>query len=392
MKRTTDNLIYLDSAATMPIDQKVVSAMTACLNNTEVMGNPSSLNYAGRNAMHDIEIARQKLANLLHTNKDNLTWTSGATESNNLAIIGAARFRSHLGRHIITMATEHKAVLGAFDYLEKEGFEVTRLMPDPSGLLKLADLKEAIKKETQLVSIMHVNNETGVTQDIVKIGSICREKNILFHTDAAQSIGKISLNLDQLPIDLLSISAHKFYGPQGIGALYMRKAAGCGVIPLHYGGEQENWIRPGTLPVHQIIGFGVAAELALERSEDDYLIMQDLHKRLWSGLKSIPGIEINGTIKSKYPGILNVSISGIDGESLILMLEPLCVANGSACNSKNNEPSFVLKALGRSDLQAQSAIRFSFNRNTTYEEIDITINKYHKAVQYLREIAPDELI
>jgi cysteine desulfurase len=376
----------------MPIDQKVVSAMTACLNNTEVIGNPSSLNNAGRNAMHDIEIARQKLANLLHTNKDNLTWTSGATESNNLAIIGAARFRSHLGRHIITMATEHKAVLGAFDYLEKEGFQVTRLIPDSNGLLKLADLKEAIKKETQLVSIMHVNNETGVTQDIVKIGSICREKDILFHTDAAQSIGKISLNLDQLPIDLLSISAHKFYGPQGIGALYMRKAAGCGVIPLHYGGEQEKWIRPGTLPVHQIIGFGVAAELALERSEDDYLIMQDLHKRLWDGLKNIPGIEINGTIKSKYPGILNVSISGVDGESLILLLEPLCVANGSACNSKNNEPSFVLKALGRSDLQAQSAIRFSFNRNTTHEEIDITIEKYHEAVRYLREIAPDELV
>ena len=198
--------------------------------------------------------------------------------------------------------------------------------------------------------------------------------------------------MDQLPIDLLSISAHKFYGPQGIGALYMRKAAGCGVIPLHYGGEQEKWIRPGTLPVHQIIGFGVAAELALERSEDDYLIMQDLHKRLWDGLKNIPGIEINGTIKSKYPGILNVSISGVDGESLILLLEPLCVANGSACNSKNNEPSFVLKALGRSDLQAQSAIRFSFNRNTTHEEIDITIEKYHEAVRYLREIAPDELV
>ena len=392
MTRATNSLIYLDSAATMPIDKRVVSAMTTCLNNAEVTGNPSSLNYVGRNAMHDIEKARQKLANLLHTDKENLTWTSGATESNNLAIIGAARFRSHLGRHIITLVTEHKAVLGAFDYLEKEGFEVTRLIPDSNGLLKIDDLNKAIKKETQLVSIMHVNNETGVIQDIVEIGSICREKGILFHTDAAQSVGKISLDLDQLPIDLLSISAHKFYGPQGVGALYIRSAAGCGVIPLHYGGEQEKWIRPGTLPVHQIIGFGVAAELALERSEDDYLIMQDLHKRLWNGIKSIAGIEINGAIKSKYPGILNVSINGIDGESLILMLEPLCVANGSACNSKNNEPSFVLKALGRSDLEAQSAIRFSFNRNTTIEEIDIAIDKYHEAVRYLREIAPDELI
>ena len=392
MKRLTDNLIYLDSAATMPIDRQVTNAMMACLDHAEIIGNPSSLNTPGRRAMHDIEVARQQVALLLHTDAENLIWTSGATESNNLAIIGAARFRAHLGRHIITMKTEHKAVLGPFDYLEKEGFQVTRLLPDANGLLKFDDLKEAVHEETQLVSIMHVNNETGVTQDIAQIGSLCRELGVLFHTDAAQSVGKISLNLDQLPIDLLSVSAHKFYGPQGVGALYIRKAPGCGIVPLHYGGEQEQWIRPGTLPIHQIVGFGLAAKLALERMEGDFLLMQELHKRLWDGLKDIPGIEVNGSVESKYPGILNVSISGIDGESLILMLEPLCVANGSACNSKNNEPSFVLKALGRSDHQAQSAIRFSFNRNTTNEEIDIAIEKYNAAVRYLRKISPDDLI
>lgn len=392
MKRLIEDLVYLDSAATMPIDPQVKSAMMACLDHAEVIGNPSSSNSPGRKAMHDIEVARQQLAALLHTDAENVIWTSGATESNNLAIIGAARFRADLGRHVITMKTEHKAVLGAFDYLEKNGFQVTRLPPDANGLLNIDDLKEAIHDETQLVSIMHVNNETGVTQDITQIGSLCRELGVLFHTDAAQSVGKIPLYLDQLPIDLLSVSAHKFYGPQGIGALYIRKAAGCGVVPLHYGGEQEKWIRPGTLPVHQIVGFGLAAKLALERIEHDCLMMQLFHERLWDGLKDIPGIAINGSVESKYHGILNVSISGIDGESLILMLEPLCVANGSACNSKNNEPSFVLKALGRTDHQAQSAIRFSFNRNTTNEEIDIAIEKYNKAVRYLRKISPNELI
>ena len=221
-------------------------------------------------------MARQQLADLVGTDASNLIWTSGATESNNLAIIGAARFRSDNGRHLITMKTEHKAVSAPFDYLEKEGFKVTRLLPDETGLLNINDLRAAITSETQLVSIMHLNNETGVVQNIIEIGELCREFDVLFHTDAAQSVGKLPLNLDQLPVDFLSVSAHKMYGPQGIGALFIRKAVGCGIIPLFYGGEQEKWMRPGTLPVHQIVGFGLAAEIAISSMKDDIKLMHKL--------------------------------------------------------------------------------------------------------------------
>ena len=328
---------------------------------------------------------------MVGTDASNLIWTSGATESNNLAIIGAARFRSDNGRHLITMKTEHKAVSAPFDYLEKEGFKVTRLLPDETGLLNINDLRAAITSETQLVSIMHLNNETGVVQNIIEIGELCREFDVLFHTDAAQSVGKLPLNLDQLPVDFLSVSAHKMYGPQGIGALFVRKAAGCGIIPLFYGGEQEKWMRPGTLPVHQIVGFGLAAEIAISSMKNDIKLMHKLYQRMWSGIQNNIGIIINGSTESYYPGILNVSLPGIDGDSLMLMLEPICVARGSACNSKFHEASHVLKSLGLSDHLAQSAIRFSFNRNTQINEIDFAIEKYNKAVDFLRKITPDEL-
>lgn len=387
----TTNPIYLDAAASMPINPRVSEAMIECLRSDEFIGNPSSENILGQKAMQAIDLARQQLADLVGTKASNIIWTSGATESNNLAIIGAARFRSNRGRHLITMKTEHKAVSGAFDYLEKEGFEVTRLMPDETGLLHIDDLTAAIKSETQLVSIMHVNNETGVVQNINEIGKLCRELDVLFHTDAAQSVGKLPLNLERLPVDLLSVSAHKMYGPQGIGALYIRKAAGCGVIPLFHGGEQEKWMRPGTLPVHQIVGFGLAAEIATSSMKSDIKLMHKLYQRMWNGIKNNSGIVVNGSTESYFPGILNVSLPGIDGDSLMLMLEPICVARGSACNSKFHEASHVLKSLGLSDHLAQSAIRFSFNRNTQFNEIDFAIKKYNKAVKFLRKILPDGL-
>tara|TARA_B110000008_G_scaffold201935_1_gene200603 strand:+ start:2501 stop:3667 length:1167 start_codon:yes stop_codon:yes gene_type:complete len=387
----TNNPIYLDAAASTPINSRVSEIMIECLNSDEFIGNPSSANSLGQKAMQAIDVARQQLADLVGTDASNLIWTSGATESNNLAIIGAARFRSDNGRHLITMKTEHKAVSAPFDYLEKEGFKVTRLLPDETGLLNINDLRAAITSETQLVSIMHLNNETGVVQNIIEIGELCREFDVLFHTDAAQSVGKLPLNLDQLPVDFLSVSAHKMYGPQGIGALFVRKAAGCGIIPLFYGGEQEKWMRPGTLPVHQIVGFGLAAEIAISSMKNDIKLMHKLYQRMWSGIQNNIGIIINGSTESYYPGILNVSLPGIDGDSLMLMLEPICVARGSACNSKFHEASHVLKSLGLSDHLAQSAIRFSFNRNTQINEIDFAIEKYNKAVDFLRKITPDEL-
>jgi len=391
MNSSNNNLVYLDAAATTPVDPEVIKVMISCMKDKKVFGNPSAMNPSGRNAMRKIDKARKQLGDLIGVNASDLIWTSGATESNNLAILGAARYRANIGRHLITMSTEHKAVLGAFDSLEKEGFEVTKLSPDSEGLLDLQDLENAIRDDTQIISIMHVNNETGVMQDIEKIGSLCREYNILFHCDAAQSVGKIPLDLNDLSVDLLSVSAHKFYGPQGIGALYIKDINSSGLVPLFYGGEQENWIRPGTLPLHQIVGFGLAAELAKSRLDKDYQLMRDLHDYLWEGVMDISGIIYNGSRKSKFPGILNVSAPKVNGESLLFMLDSISVAQGSACNSTNNEPSLVLRELGLNDHQIQAAIRFSFTRYTTKKELDIVIQKYLDAVKFLRKITPDDM-
>ena len=391
MNSSNNNLVYLDAAATTPVDPEVIKVMISCMKDKKVFGNPSAMNPSGRNAMRKIDKARKQLGDLIGVNASDLIWTSGATESNNLAILGAARYRADIGRHLITMSTEHKAVLGAFDFLEKEGFEVTKLSPDSEGLLDLQDLENAIRDDTQIISIMHVNNETGVMQDIEKIGSLCREYNILFHCDAAQSVGKIPLDLNDLSVDLLSVSAHKFYGPQGIGALYIKDINSSGLVPLFYGGEQENWIRPGTLPLHQIVGFGLAAELAKSRLDKDYQLMRDLHDYLWEGVMDISGIIYNGSRKSKFPGILNVSAPKVNGESLLFMLDSISVAQGSACNSTSNEPSLVLRELGLNDHQIQAAIRFSFTRYTTKKELDIVIQKYLDAVKFLRKITPDDM-
>ena len=380
--------VYLDYAATTPVDPQVAEAMSGYLTVDGTFANPSSIHVAGRQAAAAVETAREQLAGLLNVSPHELIWTSGATESVNLGIIGAARFRSDRGKHLITMPTEHKAVTDTFQALEREGFAVTYLMPDRDGLLALDELEAAVRDDTQLVSVMHVNNETGVIQDIRRIGECCRQRDILLHVDAAQSVGKLPTDLAVLPVDLLSLTAHKFYGPKGIGALYMADRPGCHVLPLFHGGGQERGLRPGTLPVHQIVGLGAAASLAQSRQVEDLVHLQGLEARLWSGIGNIPGILRNGSETESFPGILSVSIEGIEGESLMLALEPLCVGSGSACNSRNSESSAVLRALGRDDALAQSTVRFSFGRDTTNDEIDLAIGCYADAINHLRAISP----
>lgn len=379
--------VYLDNAATTRPDPAVVEAMRECLGR-ETPGNPSSAHAAGRRARAAVEEARARLAELLNTEPGNLVWTSGATESDNLALLGAARLRAHRGRHLITMRTEHKAVADTFAALEREGFEVTWLAPDGDGLLSVDALEGAFRDDTQLVSVMHVNNETGVVQDIEAIGTRCRQRNVLFHCDAAQSAGKLSLDLAALPVDLLSVTAHKFHGPQGVGALYLAPRPECRILPILLGGGQERGLRPGTLPVHQVVGMGVAAALAKARMADDRARYAALNQRLWQGLARVPGVVRNGRAEHTFPGILNVSVAGVEGESLLLALAPLCVATGSACNAQSGEPSYVLRALGRSDALAQSAIRFSFGRETTPAEVDFAADRYAEAVAHLRGIMP----
>jgi len=380
--------VYLDYAATTPVDPQVAEAMSEYLTVGGTFANPASIHAAGRQSAAAVERAREQLADLLSASPHELIWTSGATESVNLGIIGAARFRSDRGKHLITMPTEHKAVTDTFRALEREGFEVTYLMPDTNGLLALDEFEAAIRDDTQLVSVMHVNNETGIIQNIQRIGECCRQRDILLHVDAAQSVGKLPTDLSLLPVDLLSLTAHKFYGPKGIGALYMADRPGCHVLPLFHGGGQERGLRPGTLPVHQIVGLGAAASLARSRQVEDLVHLQGLEARLWSGIGNIPGILRNGSETKSFPGILSVSIEGIEGESLMLALEPLCVGSGSACNSRNSESSTVLRALGRDDALAQSAVRFSFGRDTTNDEIDLAIGCYADAINHLRAISP----
>ncbi len=384
----SDAAVYLDFAATTPIDQRVADAMQHCLSPTGPFANPASIHIAGRESAAQVEQARQSLADLLGADPRCLIWTSGATESDNLAIAGAAGFRAHRGKHLITMPTEHKAVTDTFSNLVKNGYEVTWLEPDSDGLLAIENLESNIREDTQLVSVMHVNNETGVIQDIRSIGEICRARDVLFHTDAAQSVGKLPLDLGELPIDLLSLTAHKFHGPQGIGALYVAERPGCRILPIMYGGGQERRLRPGSLPVHQVVGAGAAAAIARREMVHDLAHAGSLREQLWQGIRDLPGILRNGNADRSYPGILNVSAEGVEGESLVLGIEPVCAASGSACNSLSGESSYVLRALGRDDLLAQSAIRFSFGRTTTEEEIDIAVERYRWAVNHLRSIAP----
>ena len=384
----SDDLIYLDYAATTPVDPRVAEIMLVQMTMEGGFANPSSFHIAGRRASDVVERATSQLATLINCSAKEIIWTSGASESNNLAIIGAARNREHRGKHLISMPTEHNAVTDVFRSLEKSGFEVTWLQPDADGRLRIGDLDDALREDTQLVSIMYVNNETGVIQDITAIGALCRERNVLFHVDAAQGVGKLPFDLATLPVDMASMTAHKIYGPKGIGALYMADRPGCNVDPLLFGGGQQGRIRPGTLPVPLIAAFGLAAGIAGENLKADLAHAQALNERLWAGLSTIAGVLRNGSAEYSFPGILNVSIADIEGESLLLALEPLCVSTGSACNSLKKEPSYVLRSLGRSDDLAQSAIRFSFGRATTSAEIDFVIKRYRDAVAKLRQLAP----
>ena len=388
MSADSGQALYLDYAATTPVDPEVAETMAGLLTVAGDFGNPSSAHVLGRRGSKHVEAAAESLGALVGADPARLVWTSGATESDNLAIIGAARARAHRGRHLVSMPTEHKAVTDPFQYLQKQGFEVTWLRPDARGLLDLDELAAALRADTQLVSVMHVNNETGVVQDIQSIGALCRERGVLYHVDAAQSVGKLPIDLRSLPVDLMSLTAHKFYGPKGIGALYQADRPGCVVEPLLYGGGQQRRLRPGTLPVHLIAGLGKAAAIAAGRQSADTARIRALRDRLWEEIRGIEGILVNGDIDGGYPGILNVSVGDVEGESLLLALEPLCVATGSACNSQSREPSYVLRALGRSDAEAQSAIRFSIGRETTEADIDFAAQRYCGAVQRLRNLAP----
>lgn len=376
--------IYLDFAATTPIDPAVAARMQAVQQSAYF--NPSSNHIAGRASAAVVAHAALQLGQLLRIPAANIIWTSGATESNNLAILGATAQREHKGKHLITMRTEHKAVVDVFRALEKRGFEVSWLDPDVDGQLSLQRLLAAIRADTQLVSVMHVNNETGAIQNIAEIGEVCRSNDILFHVDGAQAAGKIRVDLASLPVDLYSVTAHKFYGPKGIGALYV--ATGTVLQPQLFGGGQQRRLRPGTLAVDLIAGLGAAAAIADASIERDLATLATLKAQLFEGISDVGGLQSNSPADGGYPGILNVRVADTEGESLLLAMEPLCVATGSACNSQSQEPSYVLRAMGLSDRQAQSSVRFSFGRSTTGSDIASAIALYRAAVRKLRVLAP----
>jgi cysteine desulfurase len=381
--------IYLDYAATTPIDPRVAEAMIECLRPQGAHGNPSSAGHEyGRRARALVERARAQVAAAIGSRPECIIWTSGATESDNLAVLGVARFHAERGRHLVTSRTEHKAVIDAFKQLEREGFEVTWLKPDSTGIVSPEQVRAALRPDTQLVSLMHVNNEIGVIQDIAAVGRLCRERGIAFHVDAAQSAGKVPLDVEAMNVDLLSVTAHKIYGPKGIGALYVRRAPPLGLKPLMHGGGQELGLRSGTLATHQIVGMGAAFELAQRERESDAERIRALRDRLWAGIEALGDVELNGHPQQRIAGVLNVSFHGVEGESLQFALRELAVSAGSACSSASEEASYVLRALGRSDQVAQSSLRFSLGRYTTDAEIDRAIAAVTREVTRLRALSP----
>jgi len=380
--------IYLDYSATTPVDPRVAEKMMQCLTLDGTFGNPASRSHRfGWQAEEAVDVARNNIAELINADSREVIFTSGATESDNLAIKGAALANQHKGRHIITLTTEHKAVLDTCEQLEKEGFEVTYLNPQPDGLLDLQQLEQALRTDTVLVSVMHVNNEIGVIQDIAAIGEMCRSRDILFHVDATQSVGKIPVDLAELKVDLMSFSAHKIYGPKGIGALYVSRKPRVRIDAQIHGGGHERGMRSGTLPVHQIVGMGEAYRIAKLEMSDEALRLSQLRDRLWQGIRQIKDVFLNGCEGHTAPNILNVSFANVDGESLIMTLKDLAVSSGSACTSASLEPSYVLKALGINDELAHSSLRFSVGRFTTEEEIDYSISLIGKSISRLRELS-----
>ena len=379
--------IYMDYGATTPCDQRVVDAMIPWLR--EHFGNPASRSHAwGWEAEAAVEKAREQVAALVGADPREIVWTSGATESNNLAIKGAAQFYKTRGKHLVTVKTEHKAVLDVMRELERQGFEVTYLDVQEDGMLDLDKLKDALRPDTILVSVMYVNNEIGVIQDIPAIGAMCRERGIIFHVDAAQATGKVEIDLAKLPVDLMSLASHKTYGPKGIGALYVRRKPRVRIEAQMHGGGHERGMRSGTLPTHQIVGMGEAFRIAREEMGAESERIRMLHKRLVDGLSSIEQTFLNGHAEKRVPHNLNMSFNFVEGESLIMGIKGIAVSSGSACTSASLEPSYVLRALGRSDELAHSSLRMTIGRFTTVDEIDYVITTLKDRVAKLRELSP----
>ncbi|QIM62679.1 cysteine desulfurase IscS [Pasteurellaceae bacterium Orientalotternb1] len=383
--------IYLDYAATCPVDERVAKKMMDYMTKEGVFGNPASRSHKfGWEAEEAVDVARNQIAELIGADAREIVFTSGATESDNLAIKGAAHFYQTKGKHIITVKTEHKAVLDTCRQLEREGFEVTYLDPEENGLIDLAKLESAIRSDTILISVMHVNNEIGVIQPIAEIGKICRTKKIIFHVDATQSVGKIPVNVQELNVDLMSFSSHKLYGPKGIGGLYVCRKPRVRLEAIIHGGGHERGMRSGTLPVHQIVGMGEAYRIAKEEMATEMPRIKALRDRLYNGFKDMEEVYVNGTMEAgkRVDSNLNISFNFVEGESMMMSLRDIAVSSGSACTSASLEPSYVLRAIGRDDELAHSSIRFSIGRWTTEEEIDHTIEIVKKAVIKLRELSP----
>lgn len=381
--------IYLDYAATTPADPRVASKMMQFLTLDGTFGNPASRSHRfGWQAEEAVDVARNQVAELVNADPREIIFTSGATESDNLALKGAAHAQRARGKHIITSQTEHKAVLDSCRQLESEGFTLTYLTPPANGIITVDAVRDALRDDTILVSLMQVNNETGVIQDIAAIGELCRARNILFHVDATQSVGKLPIDLGELKVDLMSFSAHKLYGPKGIGALYVRRKPGVKIDAQMHGGGHERGMRSGTLPVHQIVGMGEAFQLAREARESEMARLSTLRNRLWQGVSVLEGVQLNGDFAQSAPNILNVSFAGVDGESLIMALKDLALSSGSACTSASMEPSYVLRAMGLDEALAHSSLRFSLGRFTTQEEIDYAIALVKKVVTRLRAPTP----
>jgi cysteine desulfurase len=382
-------VVYLDNAATTPVDPRVIEIMLECCGPDGDFANPSAVGHEpGRRARSRVEQARAEVAQLVGATPEQIVWTSGATEADNLALFGAARFHRSRGRHIVTSRTEHPAVLDPCRQLEREGFEVTYLKPGADGIVAPAQVAAVLRADTILVSLMHVNNEIGVVQDIGAVGRACRARGVLLHVDAAQSAGKLPIDVERDCVDLLALTAHKVHGPKGVGALCVRREPRLGLVPLLYGGGQERGLRSGTVPTHQVAGMGRAFAIAAQEMAAEATRIRTLRERLWAALAALPGLRLNGHPVHRVPGILSVTVDGVEGESLLQSLPDLAVASGSACASTNAEPSYVLRALGHSDRLAQSTLRLSLGRFTTCEQIDYAAGRVRQEVERLRAIAP----
>ena len=386
-------VVYLDNAATTPMDPRVTAVMLECCGIEGDFANASAVGHApGRRARARIEQARAEVASLVGAVPEQVIWTSGATESDNLALFGAARFHAPRGRHIVTSRTEHPAVLDPCRQLEREGFEVTYLKPGRDGIVEPGQVEQALRPDTILVSLMHVNNEIGVVQDVGAVGQLCRARGVLLHVDAAQSAGKVPLDVERQCIDLLSLTAHKLYGPKGVGALCLRREPRLGLVPLVFGGGQERGLRSGTLATHQIAGMGRAYDLAAQLMPVESERIAGLRDLLWARLSQLPGVELNGHLLRRVSGILSITVDGVEGEALLFALSDLAIASGSACASTSTEPSYVLRAIGRSDRLAQSTLRLSLGRFTTSDEVEYAAGRIAIEVARLRSIAPPSVL